>query len=123
MPEVIQAIRGITSGFDKANRNTLSSTIQAVLPACLQFCFLQQQILSLKQTQTYLTLVKLTPMAKSELLWWPNNLERCNGQLVIQPLVQVLIKTDASKKGLGGCMLRDQNRASVVQEGTTSTYQ
>ena len=78
---------------------TLSSTIQAGLPARLQFRFLQQQqILSLKQTQSYLTLVKLTPMAKNELLRWVNNLELCNGRLVIQPQTQVLIPTDASRK-------------------------
>ena len=101
MPEVIQGIKGNTSGFDKTNRN-ISSTIQAVLPARLQFCFLQQQqILSLKQSQSYLTLVKLTPMAKNELLWWVNNLELCNGRLVIQPQAQVLIQTDAFKKGWG----------------------
>ena len=48
----------------------LSSTIQAVLPARLQFCFLQQhETVSLKQTQSYFTFVKLTPMAKNELLW------------------------------------------------------
>ena len=27
------------------------------------------------------------------------------------------------QKRLGGCMLRDQNRVSVVQQGTESTYQ
>ena len=101
----------------------LSSTVQAVLPDHLQFCFLeQQQILSLKQTQSYLTLVKQTPMAKNGLLWWVNNLELCNGQLVTKPLAQVFTRTDASKKRLG-CILRDQNRESVVQEGTGSTYQ
>ena len=58
---------------------TISSTIRAVLPARLQFRFLQQQqILSLKQTPSNLTFVKLTPMAKNE-LWWFNNLELCNG--------------------------------------------
>ena len=78
-----------------------SSTIQAVLPARLQFRFLQQQqIISLKQTQSYFTSVKLTSMTKNELLWWVNNLELCNGQLVIQPQAQVLIQTDASKKRL-----------------------
>ena len=47
----------------------LSSTIQAVLTARLQFRFLQQQqILPLKQTQSYLILVKLTLMTKNELL-------------------------------------------------------
>ena len=59
---------------------TLSPTIQAVLPDRLQFHFLQQlQIGSLKQTQTYLTLIKLTPMAKNKLLRWVNNPELCNG--------------------------------------------
>ena len=81
---------------------TISSTIQAMLPARLQFRFLQQQqILSLKQTPSNLTFVKLTPMAKNELLWWVNNLELCNGRLVIQRQTQVLIQTDASKKGWG----------------------
>ena len=66
----------------------LFSTIQAVLPARLQFRFLQQQqILSLKQTQCYLTLVKVIPMTKNELLWWVNNPELCNGGLVIQPQI------------------------------------
>ena len=59
---------------------TLSSTIQAVLQVRLQLRFLQQQqILSLKQTQSYLTMVKLTPMAKNELLRSINNLELYNG--------------------------------------------
>ena len=81
-------------------RGTLFSTIQEVLPARLQSRFLQeQQILCLKQTQSYLTMVKLTPMAKNELLWWVNNPELYNGGLVIQPQTQFLIQTDASKKG------------------------
>ena len=47
---------------------TLSSTIQAVLPAHLQFHFLQQQqIVSLEQTQSYFTLVKLISIAKNKL--------------------------------------------------------
>ena len=36
-------------------------------------------------------------MAKYELLWWANNLELYEGQLVIQPQAQVL----TSNKGLG----------------------
>ena len=92
---------------------TLSSTIQAVLPARLQFRFLQQQqIISLKQTQSYFTLVKRTSMAKNELLWWVNNLELCNDQLVIQPQAQVLIQTDAYKKGWGNCGSR-RNRVYI----------
>ena len=79
---------------------TLYSTIEAELPVPLQFCFLhQKQILYPKQTQSHLTLVKLTPMTKNEFLWWVKNLELCIGRLVIQPLAQVLIQTDTSKKG------------------------
>ena len=78
---------------------TLSSTIQAVFLARLQFFFLQQQqTVSLKQTHYYLTLEKLTAMAKNDLLCWVNNLELFNGWLVIQPQAEFLIQTDASKK-------------------------
>ena len=59
-------------------------------------------------------------MVKDELLWWVNNLELCNGQLFMQPQVQVLIQTDTSNKGWGSCMSRNLNRG---QEGTGSTYQ
>ena len=94
MPEFLRSIRGTISGFDKTNRNTFFN------PARLQSRFLQeQQILCLKQTQSYLTMVKLTPMAKNEVLWWVNNPELYNGGLVIQPQTQFLIQTDASKKG------------------------
>ena len=101
---------------------TLSSTIQAVLSAGLLFCFLQkQQIASLKQTQSYLTLVKLTYKAKNKLLW-VNNLELCNGWLVILPQAQVFIQIDASNKGWRLYVGR-WNRGTVFQEGTGSTYQ
>ena len=94
MPEFLRSIRGTISGFDKTNRNTFFN------PARLQSRFLQeQQILCLKQTQSYLTMVKLTPMAKNEVLWWVNNPELYNGGLVIQPQTQFRIQTDASKKG------------------------
>ena len=38
-------------------------------------------------------------MTKNELLWWVNNLKLCNGRLIIKTQAQVLIQTDASKKG------------------------
>ena len=95
--EKIQGIRGITSGFDKTNRNSFFNHSNSVPSTSTVLLFQQQQILSLKQTQSYLTLVKLTPMAKSKLLWWVNNLELCNGGLVIQPQTQFVIQTDASK--------------------------
>ena len=41
----------------------------------------------------------------------------------MQTHAQVLIQTDVSQKRLGDCILRNQNRRSVVQEGTESKYQ
>ena len=68
----------------------------------LQFRFLQQQqIILLKQTQSYLALVKLIPVVKNELLWSVSNMEFCNSQLFMQPQAQIFIQTDASNKGWG----------------------
>ena len=81
----------------------LASTIQAVLPARLQIRNLQQlQIKSLKLRKSFQSVVKLTPLAKEELLWWMTNLKHSNGKMFIQEtLDQVLIQTDASKTGWG----------------------
>ena len=103
----------------------LSSTIQAVLPVRLQFCFLQQQeIVSLKQTKSYLTLVNLTPMAKNELLWWFHNLEFDSAMAnCLHNYRHRSSFRQMHPKKAGSCMLRNQNRGSVVQEGAGSTYQ
>ena len=81
----------------------LSSTIQAVVPAHLHIQNLQQlQIQSLKFKKSFQMNVKLTTLAKGELLWWISNLEHSNGKFCIQNhLDQMLIQTDASKKGWG----------------------
>ena len=81
----------------------LSSTIQAVVPAHLHIQNLQQlQIQSLKFKKSFQMNAKLTTLAKGELLWWISNLEHSNGKLCIQNhLDQMLIQTDASKKGWG----------------------
>ena len=70
---------------------TFSSNIQAVLHACIQF-LQQRQVVSLKQMHS---------KGKSELVWLVNNLTLCNGQLVIQPQVQIRIQTDTSNKRWG----------------------
>ena len=99
VPEFIQNLRGIVSGFDKTNRNTFfNHSISAHSPSTVSFLTTTAHSIS-KKTQSYLTLVKLTPMAKNELLWWANDLELRNGRMVMQPQAQVLIQTDASKKG------------------------
>ncbi|XP_057302862.1 uncharacterized protein LOC130637025 [Hydractinia symbiolongicarpus] len=80
----------------------LSSIIEAVLPARLEFCFLQQQqIQSLKVSKSYATLVHLRRKSLEELLWWVNNLTLYNGRSLIQPQTQFLLQTDAFLNGWG----------------------
>ena len=59
MPEVIQGIRGITSGFDKTNRNTFFNHSSSA-PSTSTVSLL---------TATTNCIPKTTPMAKNELLW------------------------------------------------------
>ena len=76
---------------------TLTSTVQAILQARLQFRYLQQQqIATLKRSVSY-----MTAMAKEELAWWIKKLELSNGRAIMQPLSQILMQTDTSKKGWG----------------------
>ena len=79
----------------------LSSTAQAVLPAQLQFRYLQQiQVELLSRDPSYQHQVTLNSSAKQELLWWVQNLKLCNGRCLVQPQAQMVIQTDASKTGL-----------------------
>ena len=67
VPEFVQNSRGITSQFDKTNRKTFfNHSSSAPSPSTVSLLTTTAN-LSLKQTQSYLTLVKLTPMAKNEL--------------------------------------------------------
>ena len=43
--------------------------------------------------------VTLNAAAKEERTWWIKNLELSNGRAIIQPPLQILMHTDASKKG------------------------
>ena len=64
---------------------TLTSTIQAILSAPLQFQYLQQQqILTLKKSLSYMTKVTLNPLTKEELAWRINNLKLSKDRYTIQ---------------------------------------
>ena len=70
----------------------LSSTAQAVLPAQLQFWYLQQiQAESLSRDTSYQHQVTFNSSAKQELPWWVQNLKLCNGRCLVQPQVQMVI--------------------------------
>ena len=71
----------------------LSSTAQAVLPAQLQFRYLQQiQVESLSRDPLYQHQVSLISNAKQELLWWVQNLKLCNGRCLVE-----CVRTSGSK--------------------------
>ena len=54
----------------------LSLTVQAILPAGIQFRYLQQdQILALQKKGSYSGHVTLENLAREELLWWMENLK------------------------------------------------
>ena len=101
MSEIIQGIKGLISGFHKTYRNTsFNYSSSALSPSSVSLLKTAANCIS-KGNTVLPHLVKLTPMAKNKLLWWVTNLRLYNGELVIKPQGQILIQTDASKKGWG----------------------
>ena len=70
---------------DEAHRS-FKSTAQEVLPAQLQFWYLQQiQVESLSRDPSYQHEVTSNSCAKQEVLWWVQNLKLCNRRCLVQP--------------------------------------
>ena len=80
----------------------LSSTVEAILPARIQFLYFQQeQILALQKKGSYSGHVTLGNLASKELLWWMENLKLCNGRKIQQREPHIIIQRDASTKDWG----------------------
>ena len=78
----------------------LSSIIQALLPAQINFRYLQQQQMQpLKTEGSNCKKLILKRSSKEELQWRVQNLKICNGCYLIQSHSQVLIQRDQSRKG------------------------
>ena len=70
----------------------LSSTIQAFLPAQIQFCYLQlQQVSALKGGMSCKEKIVLNDQALGELHWWIENITFFNGKYLIQANPQIVI--------------------------------
>ena len=69
-----------------------------------------------------MTTVTLNATAKEELAWWIKILELSNGRDFIQPPSQILMKTDASKKGWGAVCQGIRTGGPMVKEGTGASY-
>ena len=77
----------------------LPSTTQAVLPAQINFRYLQQQqIQALKTQGSYCKKVILNRNSKEKLQWCIQNLKIFNGRYLIQSHSQVLIKKRGIQK-------------------------
>ena len=78
----------------------LSFTAQAVLPGRIQCRYLQQQqIQAVRETNSYQTKIKLSQHSLAELKRWKENLLLQNGKPLKIGMPQLLIQTDASKRG------------------------
>ena len=75
--------------------SSYSPSTSSVLVQYLQ----QQQTATRKRSASYMATVTLNAAAKEERAWWIKNPELSNGRAIIQPPLQILMHTDASKKG------------------------
>ena len=123
MPEVIQGIKGNTSGFDKTNRKTFFNHSSSA-PSTSTVSLLTTTANCISETITVLPhFDKADSHGKKRVvivgqqsrnLQWPIGYTTTGTGPYSDRCIQ---------KRLGGCMSRDQNGGSVVQEGTGSTYQ
>ena len=97
----------------------LSSTMQAVLPPQIQFCYLQlQQVSALKGGMSCKEKIVLNDQALGELQWWTENVTFFNGRYLIQAKPQIVIQTDASMEGWGAnCMSMETGGNSQQKKG------
>ena len=80
----------------------LTSSIQAIFPAPIHYRHLQRlKNTTLASLQTYEAQVALDQPAIEEILWLRDHLHAWNGQALFQEPVELIIKTDASRKGWG----------------------
>ena len=96
----------------------LSSTIQEVLPAQIQFHYLQlQQVSVLNAGMSYKEKIILNDQALGELQWWIENLTYFNGRYLIQAKPHIVIQTDVSLEGWeANCMSIETGGKWPVEE-------
>ena len=78
----------------------LTSSIQAIFPAPLHFRHLQNLKNHAMATQhSYDAMTSLDQASRDEILWWRDHLQAWNGRALFQKPVDLVIETDASRKG------------------------
>ena len=123
MPEFLQSIRGVTSGFDKTNSNTFfnhsssapSPSIISLLTATVNFISKTKTVIphfGKANSHGKKRIVMVGPQSRTLQQW-----------IGYTTTDTVPYSDRCIQKRLEGCVLKDQNRGSVVQEGAGSTYQ
>ena len=80
----------------------LTASIQAIFPAPLHYRSLQHlKHQALAQQKGFDATIFLSSEAREELHWWSAHLDAWNGRALLHPAPDLVIETDASKKGWG----------------------
>ena len=98
----------------------LNSTGSATSYAKIRFLH-QQQIAVIRNNPSYQSAMYLKQDSIQELQWWFNNIEICNGKLIVSPTSKAVIQLHASKKF--GVLSESVLRASVVSPAVKPPYQ
>ena len=85
-----------------------SSTLPAILPAPLHYRGLQLLKHQALKKGGYDVILPLSQEAKDDLLWWIQNLNLVNGQLLVRDQPSLQIETDASLMGWGAVCREEQ---------------
>ena len=108
----------ILGSYQPFRFSLLNST---VLPAMLQIRFLQQQkTAAVKNKSSYQSAMYQNQDSIQELQWWFNNLEICNGKLIVSTTSKTIIQSDASKKGWGHIARKCQQGVSGLSRSRNS---
>ena len=121
--EFLQSIRGITSRFYKTNRNTFFNHLSSA-PSPSTVLLLTTTANFISKTNTVLShFSKADSHGKKRIVMVGQQSRFLQWWIGYKTTDTVPYSDRCIQKRLEGCVLRDQNRGSVVQEGTGSTYQ
>ena len=102
----------------------LTSSIQAIFPAPLHFRNLQQlKNQAMTTHQSYEAMISLDQVTREEVIWWRDHLQAWNGKALFQKPVDLLIETDASRKGWGAYCQGISRGGAMVLRRKASTHQ
>jgi hypothetical protein len=80
----------------------LTSSIQAIFPAPLHFRNLQRlKNQAMASHQSYEAMISLDQASREEMAWWRDHLLAWNSKALFQKPIDLIIETDASRKGWG----------------------